>query len=123
MPRVFFLILGHYPLVIGQVTGRVNWLVGRSIAAQVRRHHAEARRHQGRGDPMPAGRRLRISVEQQYGWTFAADARADGDPGGQLDRSVLEAVEHRQRSEEHTSELQSLMRISYAVLCLTKNTI
>src|SRR3546814_1404331 len=25
------------------------------------------------------------------------------------------------RSEEHTSELQSLMRISYAVFCLTKN--
>src|SRR3546814_4776766 len=29
----------------------------------------------------------------------------------------------QQRSEEHTSELQSLMRISYAVLCLTKHTI
>src|SRR3546814_8251109 len=27
------------------------------------------------------------------------------------------------RSEEHTSELQSLMRTSYAVLCLKKNTI
>src|SRR3546814_6559627 len=27
----------------------------------------------------------------------------------------------RKRSEEHTSELQSLMRISYAVLCLQKN--
>src|SRR3546814_7325326 len=27
-----------------------------------------------------------------------------------------------QRSEEHTSELQSLMRISYAVFCLKKNT-
>src|SRR3546814_2498576 len=26
------------------------------------------------------------------------------------------------RSEEHTSELQSLMRISYAVFCLTKKT-
>src|SRR3546814_5553689 len=26
------------------------------------------------------------------------------------------------RSEEHTTELQSLMRISYAVLCLKKNT-
>src|SRR3546814_8159186 len=26
------------------------------------------------------------------------------------------------RSEEHTSELQSLMRISYAVICLTKQT-
>src|SRR3546814_3852668 len=27
-----------------------------------------------------------------------------------------------ERSEEHTSELQSLMRISYAVFCLTKKT-
>src|SRR3546814_2594460 len=27
-----------------------------------------------------------------------------------------------QRSEEHTSELQSLMRISYAVFCLNKKT-
>src|SRR3546814_3844502 len=27
----------------------------------------------------------------------------------------------RRRSEEHTSELQSLMRISYAVFCLKKN--
>src|SRR3546814_892629 len=30
-------------------------------------------------------------------------------------------LEHR--SEEHTSELQSLMRISYAVFCLNKKTI
>src|SRR3546814_2109910 len=29
-------------------------------------------------------------------------------------------AERTGRSEEHTSELQSLMRISYAVLCLTK---
>src|SRR3546814_6558110 len=29
-------------------------------------------------------------------------------------------VEIRIRSEDHTSELQSLMRISYAVFCLTK---
>src|SRR3546814_7312966 len=28
----------------------------------------------------------------------------------------------QRRSEEHTSELQSLMRISYAVFCLKKNT-
>src|SRR3546814_1580515 len=28
---------------------------------------------------------------------------------------------HARRSEEHTSELQSLMRISYAVFCLTNN--
>src|SRR3546814_3423151 len=29
--------------------------------------------------------------------------------------------DHRLRSEEHTSELQSLMRISYAVFCLKQN--
>src|SRR3546814_2346827 len=29
---------------------------------------------------------------------------------------------HHPRSEEHTSELQSLMRISYAVFCLKKKT-
>src|SRR3546814_8041356 len=31
-----------------------------------------------------------------------------------------EREDARRRSEEHTSELQSLMRISYAVFCLTK---
>src|SRR3546814_7631450 len=30
------------------------------------------------------------------------------------------AANRRERSEEHTSELQSLMRISYAVFCLKK---
>src|SRR3546814_4255854 len=30
------------------------------------------------------------------------------------------SARNRQRSEEHTSELQSLMRISYAVFCLKK---
>src|SRR3546814_6743976 len=31
------------------------------------------------------------------------------------------AAHQKGRSEEHTSELQSLMRISYAVFCLKKN--
>src|SRR3546814_10503228 len=39
-------------------------------------------------------------------------------------REILRAIEDRdpifERSEEHTSELQSLMRISYAVFCLKK---
>src|SRR3546814_2529806 len=34
----------------------------------------------------------------------------------------VDAVEIVARSEEHTSELQSLMRISYAVFCLIKKT-
>src|SRR3546814_4950104 len=33
---------------------------------------------------------------------------------------TLEQRDARMRSEEHTSELQSLMRTSYAVLCLQK---
>src|SRR3546814_5058784 len=33
---------------------------------------------------------------------------------------VIEAATERERSEEHTSELQSLMRISYAVFFLQK---
>src|SRR3546814_2491275 len=37
------------------------------------------------------------------------------DAAGELPEAV-----QRQRSEEHTSELQSLMRISYAVFCLKK---
>src|SRR3546814_7039061 len=39
----------------------------------------------------------------------------------QLERVVTEAERQGpRRSEEHTSELQSLMRISYAVFCLKK---
>src|SRR3546814_4071535 len=34
--------------------------------------------------------------------------------------AMLKAIVNQMRSEEHTSELQSLMRISYAVFCLKK---
>src|SRR3546814_4682197 len=59
----------------------------------------------GRDDPQPqrfrrAVERLRIAVERSE-----AAPRLGEDCG---------------RSEEHTSELQSLMRISYAVFCLKK---
>src|SRR3546814_1851420 len=39
-------------------------------------------------------------------------------PREQPIRDNVEAIEAMSRSEEHTSELQSLMRISYAVFCL-----
>src|SRR3546814_3370466 len=45
-----------------------------------------------------------------------ADLHHRAQPGG-LEPRAVEAVV---RSEEHTSELQSLMRISYAVFCLKK---
>src|SRR3546814_5586339 len=51
--------------------------------------------------------------------------RAGVDPGAQrlaagLAEGGLQQVAVLDRSEEHTSELQSLMRISYAVFCLKK---
>src|SRR3546814_3495461 len=44
----------------------------------------------------------------------------DGQPQYQLSRFGAPVL--GTRSEEHTSELKSLMRISYAVCCLKKNT-
>src|SRR3546814_7960005 len=50
------------------------------------------------GDPVPVAAMVAAAVDEQQ-WRGAAI-----------------------RSEEHTSELQSLMRISYAVFCLKKKT-
>src|SRR3546814_1625228 len=58
-------------------------------------------------------------------WRYL-DFYVSGDPIG-CDASapvaqddIRHSVVHPSRSEEHTSELQSLMRISYAVFCLKK---
>src|SRR3546814_2055012 len=58
----------------------------------------------------------------------AEDARAEQAVTLGLERAIvdrlglLDLAERPRRSEEHTSELQSLMRISYAVFCLKKQT-
>src|SRR3546814_4533201 len=53
-----------------------------------------------------------------FGSAYANDFNCEG----RILRVLLQAeASHRMtRSEEHTSELQSLMRISYAVFCLKK---
>src|SRR3546814_1359331 len=51
----------------------------------------------------------------------AAGNRSRRDPP-RLSGSPVPASAACPRSEEHTSELQSLMRISYAVFCLKKKT-
>src|SRR3546814_7896134 len=58
----------------------------------------------GRKSPSPMPR-LRSSIQRHEPRHIAA-------------RQIADVVERR--SEEHTSELQSLMRISYAVFCLKK---
>src|SRR3546814_3559014 len=52
----------------------------------------------------------RFGLMVSYGWA-----------SGDVEPVSLPALRNM-RSEEHTSELQSLMRISYAVFCLQKNT-
>src|SRR3546814_2811377 len=57
---------------------------------------------------------------------FVTEARRmaiEQDRAGACDTTLGQILAHApegQRSEEHTSELQSLMRISYAVFCLKK---
>src|SRR3546814_7916099 len=50
------------------------------------------------------------------------EVRAEVTSAHPLDAGQVSALQQglRARSEEHTSELQSLMRISYAVFCLKK---
>src|SRR3546814_9201434 len=74
-----------------------------SKACQVRIRWAEE--EIGRNSVMP-WTMARMAIWRSDKWAIPGEEEG---PGG--------AVE---RSEEHTSELQSLMRISYAVFCLTK---
>src|SRR3546814_3042717 len=61
------------------------------------------------------------SVERQLG-IKVFDRAATGVRPTAEGGLILEWASHILRSEEHTSELQSLMRISYAVFCLKKKT-
>src|SRR3546814_10879372 len=63
---------------------------------------------------------LHVEVDaEEHLHAVVADLHAAGHEQRRL--AVAAVVGHgRTRSEEHTSELQSLMRISYAVFCLKK---
>src|SRR3546814_8147962 len=104
----------------------------RSRAPRRPRARSAHRRHWRRPDAAAPGSRRPL-----HGDAGGKDARARRDDADRLsgcrchvgrdiklDRAG-DAVDHAldaDRSEEHTSELQSLMRISYAVLCLKKHT-
>src|SRR3546814_9788810 len=76
-------------------------------------HPQPVRRQYRAADPRTAAlaRRRRLRTR-----TVELSNRFDAEPR-------LRCRDPAQRSEEHTSELQSLMRISYAVFCLKKKKI
>src|SRR3546814_7684895 len=81
------------------------------------------------GDPIAADLRERIDLAEHYGQFRPGQQFTDGLEHGARGPQMV-VVPHGAyrmgagaddtRSEEHTSELQSLMRISYAVFCLKK---
>src|SRR3546814_4425975 len=76
--------------------------------------------------PLAVERHRHREIDRHRGLADAALAAGDGDHLHRLGRTQapqaggLAAAQAGARSEEHTSELQSLMRISYAVFCLKK---
>src|SRR3546814_4066051 len=69
----------------------------------------------------PALQKEADRLAEQPGWFkvgYGVTTEPDASP--EEVRAFLEVDAPQVRSEEHTSELQSLMRISYAVFCLKK---
>src|SRR3546814_6438942 len=71
-----------------------------------------------------APRAAAVDREEAYPWDNVRALREAGFVGMTIPRDLggpgLGFLEVALRSEEHTSELQSIMRISYAVFCLKK---
>src|SRR3546814_5405885 len=81
-------------------------------------------RGKGQGHADDADRRLH-HVDERLVDLFRLRSPGDAEEAGrgQVERQLLDRrIEWERRSEEHTSELQSLMRISYADFCLKKQT-
>src|SRR3546814_1275198 len=70
----------------------------------------------GRDEGEIATRRIEAADGDRRALGAKAEGRLDIAKGYGAARRVIS-----ERSEEHTSELQSLMRISYAVFCLKQN--
>src|SRR3546814_3594858 len=69
--------------------------------------------------------RFRLGTDPDVAASDVRDrvSRVRGRLPEEIEEPVIAKVEADARSEEHTSELQSLMRISYAVFCLKKKKI
>src|SRR3546814_5717127 len=98
----------------------------RQLAEGLHRDRLHGRQHVLHAVVQLVGQRLQLAIRiEQLG--LALDVRGDVDRGAEIPaeppvgEEVWSAiVTDPARSEEHTSELQSLVRISYAVFCLKK---
>src|SRR3546814_3563934 len=97
------------------------------IAVQRRDHAVEKRGPAAAAGPRKAGRRLAVPQCPSLGEAPAGKRQGRAVVEGERARllapqtATAACVDDRNfRSEEHTSELQSLVRISYAVFCLKK---
>src|SRR3546814_6872305 len=84
-------------------------------------------RQSGEGQPSDRGRRFHSQAQAVrrlrralHHLRAGAASRTYGGEEGRQARALRPRKAGAFRSEEHTSELQSLMRISYAVFCLKK---
>src|SRR3546814_7462492 len=75
----------------------------------------------GGGTGMTMLKEGRPTAPQAVAEEHVAPATATGNRALMLEEPLIFEIGSADRSEEHTSELQSLMRISYAVFCLKKN--
>src|SRR3546814_8071076 len=103
---------------------QLSWFVDNTVAKELLSIHGMAKVSRSGG----VDREIRVILDparmQSYGLT-ASQVNQElrqtnvNAAGG---RTEIAGSEQAVRSEEHTSELQSLMRTSYAVFCLKKKT-
>src|SRR3546814_2267624 len=100
--------LGLTQAAVSQALGRVRQSIGDPLFVRAP------------GGLQPTARAIEIAPGVRVGLSQLRTALSPSafDPGTADRRFTIAAGSYR--SEEHTSELQSLMRISYAVFCLKK---
>src|SRR3546814_2913846 len=96
--------------MVGEKLGTDTQLLVGIVALAVRGERREAR----------LGARARSAILSGFSQAVGLVIGAPGRHQRLHHPVALEIMERAFRSEEHTSELQSLMRISYAVFCLKK---
>src|SRR3546814_5453706 len=107
---------------------QVDHVLGRAAGARRRlRYHRSEHAGRGSGGARATGRAVQARAAGEPGHAgqatgLAMTRKSVGAASAASSLMQRRVTTEKLRSEEHTSELQSPMRSSYAVFCLTKNT-